>query len=54
MSADATTQSEPDLPFRGILFSPHDEAELARLRASDRCRVTSNEIEILIEGDPLL
>jgi hypothetical protein len=43
--------NEPDLAFRGALLGPHDERELARLRASDRCQVTSNQVEILLDGD---
>ena len=44
--------NDPNLPFRGVLLRPHDEGELARLRTSDRCRVRSNEVEIVVEGHP--
>jgi len=43
--------NEPDLPFRGVLLRPHDEDELARLHRSDRCRVESNKIEFITEGE---
>jgi hypothetical protein len=45
--------NEPDLPFRGVLLRPHDEGELARLRTSDRCKVWSNEIEFLVDDEPI-
>ena len=41
--------NDPSLEFRGILLREHDEAELLRLRTSDRCRVESNEIEFFNE-----
>jgi hypothetical protein len=50
--AAMTYSNDPALPFRGVPLGPHDEAELARLRASARCRITSNPIEIQIEGEP--
>jgi hypothetical protein len=44
-------RNEPDLTFQGVLLRPHDEGELARLRASDRCRIQSNEVEFFVEDD---
>jgi hypothetical protein len=43
--------NDPALSFHGVLLHPHDEGELARLHMSDRCRVESNEIEFVVEGD---
>jgi hypothetical protein len=42
--------NDPSLAFRGVLMRPHDEFELRRLGASDRCRVVSNQVEIVLEG----
>jgi hypothetical protein len=42
--------NEPNMAFRGVLLRPHDQGALAQLGASDRCRVQSPEVEIVIEG----
>jgi hypothetical protein len=42
----------PEQDFRGVLLAPHDGAELLRLRASHACRVTSNEVELVMDRPP--
>jgi len=46
-----TYWNQPALPFRGVPLGAHSEAELALLRSSEPCRISSNKIEVLIEGD---
>jgi len=47
--------NDPGLPFglEGAVLEEHDCGELARLRGSDDCRVTSNEIEVYVENEDL-
>jgi hypothetical protein len=36
--------NEPSTPWRGMTLEEHDRGEMRRLRRSDRCSVSSNEI----------
>lgn len=42
--------NDPGLPFMGTLQRQYDRAAIARLLASDKCSVASNEIDITIES----
>ena len=40
----------PDLEWRGIPLGSHDRGEMHRVRRSDRCRIESSPIEIVVEA----
>jgi len=51
--ATVAYENNPDAPFHGMPTKPHDEVELARVRASDRCIVVAAEIQVVSEGTPV-
>jgi hypothetical protein len=51
-SASITYFNDPTIPVRGVTSRPHDEAALALIRQSDRCRVQSNEIRVSFQEYP--